>query len=44
MDLESKVVYQNGRSAVLEIVDGGIYDTKENYEWNVGWKGQNHDS
>ena len=32
MDLESKVVYQNGRSAVLEIVDGGIYDTKENYE------------
>ncbi len=32
MNLETKVVYQNGRSAVLEIMDGGIYDTKEKYE------------
>ncbi len=30
--MESKVLYVNGRSAVLEIVDGGIYDTKETYE------------
>ncbi len=32
MKMEIKAVYVNGRSAVLEIVDGGIYDTKETYE------------
>lgn len=30
--MEVKAVYKNARSAVLEIADGGIYDTKEAYQ------------
>lgn len=30
--MESKIVYKNARSAVLEIVDGGIFYTKETYD------------